>query len=66
MGEIVLSENVTLDAVIQDPTGDEGFRAGHWAELGAVPPGNVLVGEPMFLVPRASVGPAPGTGEGAR
>ena len=28
MGKIVVSENVTLDGVIQDPAGDEGFRAG--------------------------------------
>ena len=27
MGKIVVSENVTLDGVIQDPAGDEGFRA---------------------------------------
>lgn len=30
MGRIVLSENVSLDGVIQDPTGDEGFAAGGW------------------------------------
>ena len=30
MGKIVISENVTLDGVIQDPTGDEGFRLGGW------------------------------------
>ncbi len=28
MGKIVVSENVTVDGVIQDPAGDEGFRAG--------------------------------------
>jgi len=28
MGKIVVSENVTLDGVIQNPAGDEGFRAG--------------------------------------
>ena len=33
MGKIVISENVTLDGVIQDPAGDEGFRAGGWADL---------------------------------
>jgi hypothetical protein len=27
MGKIVVSENVTLDGVIQDPAGDGGFRA---------------------------------------
>jgi dihydrofolate reductase len=30
VGEIIVSENVTLDGVIQDPAGDEGFRAGGW------------------------------------
>lgn len=30
MGKIVISENVTLDGVIQDPTGDEGFGRGGW------------------------------------
>jgi dihydrofolate reductase len=30
MGKIIISENVTLDGVVQDPTGDEGFRAGGW------------------------------------
>jgi dihydrofolate reductase len=33
MGKIVVSENVTLDGVIQDPAGDEGFRAGGRAGL---------------------------------
>jgi dihydrofolate reductase len=33
MGKIVVSENVTLDGVIQDPAGDEGFRVGGWAGL---------------------------------
>jgi dihydrofolate reductase len=30
MGKIVISENVSLDGVIQDPSGDEGFRLGGW------------------------------------
>jgi dihydrofolate reductase len=30
MGKIILSENVSLDGVIQDPAGDEGFRHGGW------------------------------------
>jgi dihydrofolate reductase len=30
MGKIVVSENVSLDGVVQDPTGDEGFRQGGW------------------------------------
>ena len=33
MGKIVVSENVTLDGVIQDPAGDEGFRLGGWVGL---------------------------------
>jgi dihydrofolate reductase len=35
MGKIVISENVSLDGVIEDPTGDEGFRQGGWfAQIG--------------------------------
>lgn len=30
MGKIIVSDNVTLDGVIQDPAGDEGFRLGGW------------------------------------
>jgi dihydrofolate reductase len=30
MGKIVISENVSLDGVVQDPTGEEGFRLGGW------------------------------------
>src|SRR5436190_10065160 len=30
MGRIVISENVSLDGVVQDPTGEEGFRHGGW------------------------------------
>jgi len=30
MGKIVVSDNITLDGVIQDPAGDEGFRGGGW------------------------------------
>ena len=33
MGRIVISENVSLDGVIQDPAGDEGFRLGGWVGL---------------------------------
>jgi dihydrofolate reductase len=33
MGRIVLSDNVSLDGVIQDPAGDEGFRVGGWVGL---------------------------------
>jgi hypothetical protein len=31
VGRIVISESVTLDGVIQNPSGDEGFRLGGWA-----------------------------------
>jgi dihydrofolate reductase len=31
MGNIIISDNVTLDGVVQDPTGEEGFRHGGWA-----------------------------------
>ncbi|MGP7999941.1 MAG: dihydrofolate reductase family protein [Streptosporangiaceae bacterium] len=30
MGRIVISENITVDGVVQDPTGEEGFRLGGW------------------------------------
>jgi dihydrofolate reductase len=33
MGKIVVSNNVSLDGVIQDPAGDEGFRHGGWVGL---------------------------------
>ena len=30
MGKIIISENVSLDGVAQDPTGEEGFKFGGW------------------------------------
>jgi dihydrofolate reductase len=30
MGQIIISENVSLDGVVQDPTGEEGFERGGW------------------------------------
>jgi dihydrofolate reductase len=33
MGTIVVSDNVSLDGVVQDPAGDEGFRVGGWVGL---------------------------------
>jgi dihydrofolate reductase len=33
MGKIVISENVSLDGVIQDPTGEEGFGRGGWGRM---------------------------------
>jgi dihydrofolate reductase len=32
MGKIVISENVSLDGVVEDPTGGEGFTHGGWFE----------------------------------
>jgi dihydrofolate reductase len=33
MGKVVVSDNVSLDGVIQDPAGDEGFSRGGWVGL---------------------------------
>ncbi len=33
MGKLVISENVSLDGVVEDPSGDEGFRLGGWVGL---------------------------------
>jgi dihydrofolate reductase len=33
MGKIIVSDNVSLDGVIQDPAGDEGFSRGGWVGL---------------------------------
>ena len=30
MGRIVISENITLDGVVEDPTGEDGFERGGW------------------------------------
>jgi dihydrofolate reductase len=30
MGTIVVSQNITLDGVVQDPTGEDGFKHGGW------------------------------------
>jgi dihydrofolate reductase len=30
MGKIIVSENVTLDGVVEDPTAEEGFKHGGW------------------------------------
>ncbi|MFI6042440.1 hypothetical protein ACIA8C_12445 [Nocardia sp. NPDC051321] len=30
MGKIVITSNVTLDGVVQDPDGAEGFERGGW------------------------------------
>ena len=30
MGKVVISTNVSLDGVVQDPDGAEGFKLGGW------------------------------------
>jgi dihydrofolate reductase len=38
MGKIVMSDNASLDGVIQDPAGDEGFTRGGWVgRIAALP-----------------------------
>ena len=32
MGKIVVSQNLSLDGVVEDPTGEEGFRHRGWFE----------------------------------
>ncbi|MGN6723508.1 MAG: dihydrofolate reductase family protein [Marmoricola sp.] len=32
MGKIIISENITLDGIVEDPTGGEGLRNGGWFE----------------------------------
>jgi dihydrofolate reductase len=60
MGKIVVSENVTLDGVIQDPAGDEGFKYGGWVGLISNSPqlGKLVLGEALgqeaFLLGRRS------------
>ena len=56
MGKIVVSDNVSLDGVIQDPAGDEGFRRGGWVglikdrpELGKLALDEALGAEAMLL-----------------
>jgi dihydrofolate reductase len=56
MGKIVMSENVSLDGVIQDPAGDEGFARGGWVgriaalpELAKVTLDEALGSEAMLL-----------------
>ena len=33
VGKIIVSQNLTLDGIIHDPAGDEGFRACGWVGL---------------------------------
>jgi dihydrofolate reductase len=51
MGKIVVSENVTLDGVVQDPAGAEGFGRGGWVgrvgERGREEAASVLLDEAL-------------------
>ena len=51
MGRIVISENVSLDGVVQDPAGDEGFSRGGWVgrvgDRGREEAASVLLGEAL-------------------
>lgn len=51
MGKIIVSENVSLDGVVQDPAGDEGFRLGGWVgrvgDKGREEAANVLLDEAL-------------------
>src|SRR5437016_14205285 len=56
MGRIVTSEFVSLDGVIQDPDGNEGFRVGGWVgqlkdrdELYSVMLGEAMEAEALLL-----------------
>ena len=56
MGRIVVSDNVSLDGVIQDPVGDEGFERGGWVglikdrpDLGKVTLDEVLATDAMLM-----------------
>jgi dihydrofolate reductase len=58
MGKIVISTNVSLDGVVQDPDGEEGFRLGGWfgqfggkdlEEWGKVEYGEALGAEALLL-----------------
>jgi dihydrofolate reductase len=51
MGKVIISENVSLDGVIQDPAGDEGFTRGGWVgrvgDRGRQEAAKVLLNEAM-------------------
>lgn len=51
MGRIVVSENVSLDGIMQDPTGEEGFKFGGWSNQMPRPPH--LPTGPKRLTPEA-------------
>lgn len=60
MGRIVVSENVSLDGVVEDPAGDEGFSRGGWVGLIAAREdvAKVALDEPWALRPSCLVGGA--------
>jgi dihydrofolate reductase len=53
MGKIIISENVTLDGVIQDPAGVEGFTHGGWVgrigDRGREEAANVVLDEALGI-----------------
>jgi dihydrofolate reductase len=60
MGKIVVSENVSLDGVIEDPAGDEGFTRGGWVgrlatreEIAKVALDEATGAEALLLGPRS-------------
>jgi len=61
MGKIIISENVSLDGVVQDPTGEEGFRpssssARRWAPRPCCWAGGPTSGSPHGGYPAAANG----------
>ena len=52
MGRIVATDNVTLDGVVQDPAGDEGFRVGGWVGLIPIATSIVIAGAGTLLFRR--------------
>ena len=54
MGKIVVSENITLDGVVEDPAGAEGFGRGGWVgrvgERGREEAAKVLVDELRLMI----------------
>jgi hypothetical protein len=70
MARVIVSENVSLDGVIQDPAGDEGFTRGGWVgrigDRGRQEAAKVLLSEAMaaeaLLLGRRSYEFSPGGG----
>ncbi len=55
MGRIVVTQNVSLDGVVQDPTGEEGFRHGGWfAQVGENDRDERAKRLPPFEIPRGT------------